>query len=110
MPQVLKSNAPSHPSFIISIIVHSNMLNLCVLLLDIMLGTTLLGLSNIMLLLSLQLSITVTSDTSDSTSNGTSNTISNTRAEIAELTLSLLTLSFGVLLGSLALEVLFESC
>jgi hypothetical protein len=76
------------------------------LLLDIMLGTTLLGLSNIMLLLRSQLCVTVSGDTSDRTSDGTSNTVSNTRAKITKLTLGFLALSFGVLLGSLALEVL----
>jgi hypothetical protein len=83
--------------------------NLRVLLLDIRFGTSLLGLSNIMLLLSLQLRIPITGNTCDGSANGTSHTVCNTRAKVVELALGFLTLAFSVLLGACALEVLLPN-
>jgi hypothetical protein len=69
-----------------------------------MLGTTLLGLADIMLLLGLELGFTITGKTSDGSTNGTANSVGDTRAQVAELTLSLLTLALGILLSTFALE------
>jgi hypothetical protein len=85
---------------------HHPPLNLRVLLYNVVLGATLLSLADIMLLLSLQLCVTVTGKTCNGTLDGTSCTISDARAEVVELTLSLLGLAFGVLLGTRSLEVL----
>jgi hypothetical protein len=82
--------------------------DLRVLLLNIVLGTSLLRLPNIMLLLSLQLRIPITSDTSDCTTNGTSNPVCDSGTEIIELALGFLAFSFGVLLSACALKILHE--
>jgi hypothetical protein len=74
--------------------------NLRVLLLDIRLSTSLLGLANVMPFLGLQLCVPITSDTSDASANGTSDTVCDTSAEVVKLTLSFLTLAFSVLLGA----------
>ena len=73
-----------------------------------MLRTTLLSLSNIMLLLCLHLRITVTSDTSNSSANGTRDTISDSRAQVGKLSFGFLALAFSVLAGTCLLERLFE--
>lgn len=79
-------------------------MTLSILLLDVVLSTTLLGLANVMLLLSLELGITITSNTSDRSAHGTADSVGDTRAKVVELTLSLLALALGVLLSALALE------
>lgn len=77
--------------------------DLCILLLDVVLGTALLGLALIMLILCLQLSFAVTSNTGDGATNSTSNPVSNARAEVVELTLGFLCLALGVLFLALLL-------
>lgn len=100
-----------HP--ISSHIVHSRTLvtsrqPLSILLLNIMLSTTLLSLPNIVLLLSLQLCVPIASDTSEGTTNCTRDTVCDAGAVVVKLTLGFLAFTFGVLLGSCALEILFE--
>ena len=82
--------------------------DLRVLLPNVVLGTSLLRLPNIMLLLSLQLRIPITSDTSGCASNGTSNAVCDSGTEIIELALGFLAFSFGVLLGACSLKILSE--
>jgi hypothetical protein len=70
------------------------------------LSTSLLGLANIVLLLSLQLCVSVAGNTGNGTLDSASSTVCNTRAEVVELTLGFLAFAFGVLLGTCALEIL----
>lgn len=68
------------------------------LLLDIVLGTTLLGLALSTHLLVVSLSSLVAGQTRDSTADGTLSTVANTTTEVAELALGLLLLALEVLL------------
>lgn len=80
--------------------------DLWVLLLDVYLSATLLGLSCIVLLLGLELGIAVASDPSDGAAHSTSETVSGTGGQVAELALGLLSLAVGILFLALALEIL----
>lgn len=71
-----------------------------------MLGTALLSFSSVVLLLVLRLGSLVARQTRNSTANGASGTIRNARAEIAQLTTSLLLLTLEILLATLLLNVL----
>lgn len=73
-----------------------------------MLRTTLLRLSNIMLLLCLQLRISITRDTSNSSTNNTRDAVRDARAKIGELPLSFLPLAFGILLCTSSFETLYQ--
>ena len=80
--------------------------HLWVLLLDVGLSTTLLGLANVVLLLSLSRSLTIASQASNSSTDSTSSAVRNASAEVSDLSLSLLLLALCVLLLTSILEIL----
>jgi hypothetical protein len=75
-----------------------------VLLLYIRLRTSLLRLSDVVLVLGSSLGLTVAGNTSNGASNGTSNTVGNTASEVVDLALGFLALACGVLLLTFMLQ------
>jgi hypothetical protein len=73
-----------------------------------MLSTSLLGLANVMLILSLDLGLAVASETCNRATNSTRDAVSNTTAVVIELSSGLLTLSLGILLLTFSLQVLLK--
>ena len=76
------------------------------LLLDVVLGTTLLSLAGIVLLLVLGLRTGISRQAGDTSTDGTRHAISNAGAKVVELTLGLLLLSLEVLLATALLQAL----
>lgn len=70
------------------------------LLLDVVLGTALLGLAGVVLLLVLSLGGRVAHDAGDSTAHGAGDAVCDARAEVRELALGLLLLALEVLLAA----------
>ena len=77
-----------------------------ILLLNISLSATLLRLSNIMLLLSLNLRLPITRQASDGSTDSAPNPVRDTTAEVVELALSLLGLALSILFAACLLQVL----
>jgi hypothetical protein len=76
------------------------------LLVDVYLSTTLAALALVVLIGIFLLSNPITGKTCNSASNSSSNAVANATAQIAELPFRLLSLARGVLLATLALEIL----
>lgn len=74
------------------------------LLLDVVLGTALLGLAGVVLLLVLGLGARVTRDAGDGAAHGAGDAVCDARAEVRELALGLLLLALEVLLAALGLQ------
>lgn len=74
------------------------------LLLDVVLGTALLGLAGVVLLLVLGLGGRVAGDTGDGAAHGTRDAVCDAGAEVRELALGLLLLALEVLVSALALQ------
>lgn len=87
---------------------HCAQVPLRVLLHNVVLSTSLLGLANIVLVLSLLLSNAVTSQAGDSTSNSSTDTVCDTGSVVIELSLSFLAFASGVLFLSLTFETLIN--
>lgn len=84
---------------------HDSLLGLSLgLLLDVVLGTALLGLAGVVLLLVLGLGGRVAGDTSDGAAHGSGDTVCDAGAKVGQLALGLLLLALEVLLATRGLQ------
>lgn len=89
----------------LTLVCHDSLLGLSLsLLLNVVLGTALLGLASVVLLLVLGLGGRVASDAGDGATHSSGDAICDARAEVRQLALGLLLLALEVLLATLGLQ------